>query len=139
MKTTIDFSGLKTYVWHEYVVRFFFGGFVTAAAAVIAKEFGPVIGGLFLAFPAIFPAGASLIENHEKKRKEKKGLHGIRRARSAVALDAAGAGMGSAGLLIFALIGWKLLVHHSAPGVIALATLGWALVSLSFWMIWKAN
>ena len=26
----------------------------------------PVIGGLFLAFPAIFPASASLIEAHEK-------------------------------------------------------------------------
>jgi hypothetical protein len=41
---------------HEFAVRFLFGGFCTVAAGLIAKRFGPSIGGLFLAFPAIFPA-----------------------------------------------------------------------------------
>jgi hypothetical protein len=31
---------------------------------LIAARFGPVVGGLFLAFPAIFPASATLIEKH---------------------------------------------------------------------------
>ena len=38
---------------------FFFGGLITAVAGVIAQRFGPIIGGLFLAFPAIFPASAT--------------------------------------------------------------------------------
>jgi len=34
------------------------------------------IGGLFLAFPAILPASATLIERHEKEKKESLRLHG---------------------------------------------------------------
>ena len=45
-------------------------GLITAVAGIIAKQFGPGIGGLFLAFPAIFPASATLIEKHEKQKKE---------------------------------------------------------------------
>ena len=45
--------------WSEYVTRFIFGGLVTLLAGVIADHYGPNIGGLFLAFPAIFPASSS--------------------------------------------------------------------------------
>jgi FAD dependent oxidoreductase/Protein of unknown function (DUF3147) len=48
--------------WHEYLIRFVLGGLVTAATGAIASEFGPETGGLFLAFPAIFCASATLIE-----------------------------------------------------------------------------
>ena len=41
----------------------------------------PVVGGLFLAFPAIFPASATLIEKHGRERKEKAGLAGARRCK----------------------------------------------------------
>jgi hypothetical protein len=37
--------------------------------------FGPSIGGLFLAFPAL-PASATLIEKHEKHKKEENGVEG---------------------------------------------------------------
>jgi hypothetical protein len=50
-----------------------------------------VFGGLFLAFPAIFPASATLIEQHERRRKQGTGGHGTLRGRRAAALDAAGA------------------------------------------------
>ena len=50
-----DWSILRTTKWNDYAVRFFLGGTITVVAGLIAKEFGPVIGGLFLAFPAIFP------------------------------------------------------------------------------------
>ena len=46
------------------------GGVMTVVAGLIAARFGPVIGGLFLAFPAIFPATATLIEKHVLERKE---------------------------------------------------------------------
>jgi hypothetical protein len=43
-----------------------------------------------LAFPSIFPASATLIEKHEKEKKEKKGLQETQRGRKAVSIDAAG-------------------------------------------------
>jgi hypothetical protein len=54
---------------HEYLVCFVFGGLCTAIAGLVAKSYGPRIGGLSLAFPAIFPASATIIEDHEKRRK----------------------------------------------------------------------
>jgi hypothetical protein len=74
MHIQVDPSALRQTKWHEYAVRFLVGGLITAAAGVIAKKFGPTVGGLFLAFPAIFPAGATLIEKHEEQKKEKKGI-----------------------------------------------------------------
>jgi hypothetical protein len=40
----------------QYALRFLFGGIVTAVAGLVAQHFGPVVAGLLLAFPAIFPA-----------------------------------------------------------------------------------
>jgi len=62
---------------------------------MIAKKFGPEVGGLFLAFPAIFPATATLLEKHEKQKKQRKGLNGTKRGRLAAGVDAAGAAMGA--------------------------------------------
>ena len=45
---------------------------------MIARKFGPLMGGLFLAFPAIFPAGATLIKKHEKEKKDRAGCRGRR-------------------------------------------------------------
>jgi hypothetical protein len=122
---------------HEVLVRFVLGGIITAFAGIIAQRFGPILAGLFLAFPAIFPASASLVEKHERKQKEEKGLHGARRGRQAASADAAGASIGSIGLLVFACAVWQLLPSHSAVGVITLATLAWALVSVAGWQIRK--
>jgi len=62
MKIHIDTSALNGTRWHEYALRFLAGGVITAVTGIIAKKFGPGVGGLFLAFPAIFPASATLIE-----------------------------------------------------------------------------
>ncbi len=61
MSIQTNFASLKTTKPREYAIRFLFGGLVTAATGVVAKKFGPVVAGLFLAFPAIFPASATLI------------------------------------------------------------------------------
>src|SRR5258708_31240326 len=66
-------DGLRESRWYEYIGRFVFGGAVTALTGIIAKHFGPEIGGLFLAFPAIFPATATLIEKHEQRKKAEAG------------------------------------------------------------------
>jgi hypothetical protein len=49
-------ASVKHIALHEWAVRFLFGGAVCVAAGLIARRFGPGVGGLFLAFPAIFPA-----------------------------------------------------------------------------------
>ena len=106
-------------------------------AGLIAKEFGPVIGGLFLAFPAIFPASATMIEKHEQEKKQKKGVQGVRRGRQAATVGAAGAAIGSIGLLVFSLLVSKLLSDGREWGVLVLATVAWLAVSLSLWLVRK--
>lgn len=109
------------------------GGLITAATGMIARKFGPVVGGLFLAFPAIFPASATLIEKHEREKKERKGLNGNQRGRDAAALEAAGSAMGSLGLFVFGVLLWTLLPGHQPWLVLAGATLAWGLASIAIW------
>jgi hypothetical protein len=135
MTIKIDLSGLTGTKWHEYAVRFVAGGIVTVLAGVIARKWGPGIGGLFLAFPAIFPASASLIEKHERQRKQEKGLHGEQRGTEVAAIDALGAAMGSIGLMAFAGVCWWVLPKYSAPWALGGATIAWLLVSFSIWTI----
>ena len=133
MKVHAYFSALRRTKWYEHAVRFLFGGIVTAITGMIAKKFGPQVGGLFLAFPAIFPATATLLEKHEKQKKERKGLNGTKRGRLVAGVDAAGAAMGAGGLIVFALIVWKLLPGRSGSMVLAGATLAWVIVAVSIW------
>jgi hypothetical protein len=135
MRIGLNPSALTKTKWHDYAVRFLFGGSVTVVAGLIVKKFGPSIGGLFLAFPAIFPASATLIEKHEIQKKQAVGLVGRARGRKAVAVDAAGASMGSVGLLGFAFLTWLLLPNNPAPLVLGGATIAWLLLSASLWKI----
>jgi len=132
-----DASGLRQTRWYEYAVRFLFGGLVTVAAGIIAQRFGPAVGGLFLAFPAIFPASASLIEKHERQKKERAGVAGSKRARKVAAVDAAGAALGTLGLGGFALIAWKYLAILPLWLVLILATVVWAAAALAAWLVRK--
>src|SRR5579862_270622 len=98
MTIKIDSSGLKRTKWHEYALRFFAGGLITVVAGLVARRWGANVGGLFLAFPAIFPASATLLEKHQRERKQSRGLHGENRGMDVAAVDAVGAAMGSCGL-----------------------------------------
>ena len=128
-------SSLKDIKAHEYAVRFLFGGLATVAAGLIARKFGPFIGGLFLAFPAIFPASASLIESHEKKRKAKVGSDGRNRGRMAASLDAQGASLGCIGLMAFAFVLWRWLEGHNAWLLISIATMVWLVTAYGLWAV----
>jgi uncharacterized protein DUF3147 len=136
---SVSTSAMQRARWWEYVLRFVLGGLVTAGAGAIAQKFGPIIGGVFLAFPAILAASTTLVEKHERERKERKGLGGKYRGKHAAGADAAGAAMGSFGLIAFAVLTWKLLPSYSAWLVIFMATLLWALVSTTVWILWKRN
>jgi hypothetical protein len=139
MRVEANFSSLKQTNFREHLVRFVLGGAVTVAAGLIARRWGPVIGGLFLAFPAIFPAGATLIEQHEVKRKREMGLDGRRRGREAAALDALGAGFGAVGLAAFAVVLWRFLPRHSSWGTLGLAVVAWMVTSGMLWVLRKQS
>lgn len=131
----VDLSALREAKWYEFVLRFFFGGIICVLAGVIAKKYGPGVGGLFLAFPAIFPASATLMENEEREKKERVGLHGTIRGRNAAGVDAAGAAMGSIGMMAFAALVWQLLPGHSSPLVLLGTTAVWLAVSVGVWRL----
>jgi uncharacterized protein DUF3147 len=131
-------SALKESRWYEFVARFVLGGLATCFAGLMANAYGPAVGGLFLAFPAVFCAGATMIETHERRRKREKGMKGDRRGREAAALDAAGAGWGSAGLLVFALIISMGPIGGSFGITLATASVGWAVVAVLMWRLRKA-
>ena len=132
MTIKIKFSSLRTTRGYEYLLRFGLGGLVTMSTGVIAQTYGPEVGGLFLSFPAIFCASATLVEKHERERKEKAGLVGTNRAKDAAALDAAGASLGAVGLLGFGLVAWGLGLHQPWR-VLGLALGLWTLISILLW------
>jgi MFS family permease len=134
MIVQFKFSALRQTNWSEYLVRFVLGGAMTVIAGLIAAHFGPVIGGLFLAFPAIFPASATLIEKHARERKQKAGLPGTRRGKEAAALDAAGAALGSFGLAAFGLVIWLMIVASPAWALV-LAAAAWLAVAILAWQV----
>jgi hypothetical protein len=133
----VDSSGLRQSHWYEYLIRFAFGGAVTALAGIIAKRFGPGIGGLFLAFPAILSASATLIEKHEKQKRERAGKNGVVRAKLAAGVDAIGASMGALGLAMFALVVWQWLPNSGMGMVLAAATVAWFITAIFVWKIRK--
>jgi hypothetical protein len=139
MRVEANFSSLKRTNFREHLVRFVLGGAVTVAAGLIARRWGPVIGGLFLAFPAIFPAGATLIEQHEVKRKREMGRDGRRRGREAAALDALGAAFGAVGLAAFAVVSWRFLPGHSSWETLGLAAMAWMVTSGLLWVLRKRS
>jgi Protein of unknown function (DUF3147) len=138
MIISVDLSGLRKTKWHEYAVRFVFGGLTTVGAGLIAHRFGPEVGGLFLAFPAIFPASATLVEKHERQKKKHAGLEGTRRGREASALDAVGAALGSIALIAFAAIVWGFLESNPPAIVLAGAATLWLGIAATSWGIRRA-
>jgi hypothetical protein len=135
MVVTVKWSALKTVGWHEYALRFVLGGLATVATGLIASAWGPATGGLFLAFPAIFCASATLIEKHERQRKQRAGLSGARRGQEAAALDSSGAALGSFGLLAFAAVMWTVLPGAGTAWAFAGAIAAWLFVSVSLWWV----
>ncbi len=128
-----DVSALRRTKWYEYGIRFVVGGLITATAGAVSSTWGPVVGGLFLAFPAIFPAAATLIATHEREKKQAKGLRGQRRGTVAAAVESEGAVMGSVGLAVFALLCWQILPRYSPVVVLLAATLAWMAASAATW------
>jgi Protein of unknown function (DUF3147) len=119
MTPRLELDGLAKTKPRECIVRFLFGGAVTAGTGLVAHHFGPELGGLFLAFPAILPASLTLVKQHDGRRQ-------------AVA-DACGARLGSIGLAAFALVVWSTATTWNGALVLTVATLAWVVVSIAAW------
>lgn len=128
---------LRRTKWYQFAVRLIFGGAITAIAGIIAKRYGPAVGGLFLAFPAIFPAAATLSQSLENEKKQEHGLTGQQRGILAAGVQAHGAALGSIGLAAFAAIFWWFAPHMSLALLLPLAVLVWAGISVGAWFFSK--
>ena len=82
MIVKVNLSALKNTRGYEYALRFVLGGSATVFTGEITAGLWPTTGGLFLAFPAIFCASVTLVEKHERERKQKVGGRGTRRGRT---------------------------------------------------------
>jgi hypothetical protein len=107
--------------WREYALRFAFGGIITAAVALVGTAFGPVIAGLFLAFPAILPASLTLISRHHSHEDASRA--------------AKGAAAGSVGLIGFGAVVWALAPRLAGIATLALALGAWLLIGLGLWWL----
>jgi hypothetical protein len=134
-KISMNPSSLTRTKWHKYLSRFIFGGTVTVAASLIDRHWGPVVGGLFLAFPGIFPPGASLVESHAEEHKRQAGMRGAERGRQEASLEAAGASMGAAGLTAFGAVVWWGATRYSLWLVLPCALTAWAAVAWTLWCL----
>lgn len=139
VKILINLAVLRQVKWYEHFTRFLLGGLISVVAGLIAKAFGPTVGGLFLAFPAIFPASATLLDKHEREKKQKVGIPVTIRGRLAVGLDARGAAMGSLALAAFAWVIWKMLPHANPPGVLGAAFALWIALAIAIWRVRKLH
>lgn len=120
LTTSARLSRARRTTTREYLVRFAFGGLVTVGAGLVGQRWGPVAGGLFLAFPSILPASLTLVARHA-------------RLPAAAGADAFGASVGSLGLVGFGALLWALAATLPAWLVLPLAALVWLAVAVGSW------
>lgn len=120
MMPELDVGDVRKTAWWEHVLRFFFGGLVTVGAGLVAHHWGPVVGGLFLAFPSILPASLTLVKEHD--------------GRSRAVDDAHGACLGAIALAAFAFVVWA-LARAVGAAALGIAGAAWLAVAFSGWWI----
>jgi uncharacterized membrane protein (GlpM family) len=105
----------------ELAVRFAFGAGISAIAAAVSLAFGPRVGGMFLAFPAILPATLTLIQQKESKRDAEH--------------DDEGAVLGAVALIAFGLAVYELLPNHSGWLSLAGASAAWLVAAVALYAV----
>lgn len=116
-----DLTKLGRSSWKDYAIRFVFGGTITALTGVIAHAWGPTVGGLFLAFPAILPASITLVQDHDGKQQ--------------AGVDALGAAFGTIGLIVFGLVIWFAASRGAAWIDLLAASALWLVTSVAIWYV----
>ncbi len=121
MRPRFHAAGAKEPKWWEYALRFVFGGVVSAAIGLVSHAWGPVVAGLFLGFPSIFPASITLVKQHDGRAK--------------AVDDARGARLGSLGLVAFGVVVCAAAQEWPPAVTLAAATVAWTMVDLGAWAI----
>ena len=103
----------------DLLIRFVAGGVTSVAAGVISLVFGPRIGGIFLAFPAILGASLTLIEGQEDSEEARE--------------DGRGAIAGACGLTVFAIVAALTFGHLNGAIALLLAFVGWAITAFGLY------
>ncbi len=101
--------------------RFLAGALTSVVAGLLTIAFGPRIGGVMLAFPAILAASLTLIEEQEDSAEARE--------------DARGAVAGGAAMGAFAAVAAVLFGHFNAAVTLALATLAWLAAAFLLYLI----
>ncbi|HEY0492271.1 MAG TPA: DUF3147 family protein [Candidatus Dormibacteraeota bacterium] len=121
----VDLGKLREARAADYAIRFAFGAAISIVAGLASLAFGPRVGGLFLAFPAILPATLTLLEKKEGKTK--------------ACADASGGVIGAFGLAAFAVVA-ALLLRTASPALALLAALlVWILVAVGLYFAFRAT
>ena len=111
-----DLRGIRP---RDYLLRFTLGAAISVIAGLLGNAVNARFGGAFLAFPSILPASLTLIQKEE----------GTRRADR----NATGAILGSAGLLVFAIVGEAALGHTQPFAALLLALACWILTAVALY------
>lgn len=120
-KPELMLEGIKKPAAWEYILRFMFGGVVTVCTGLVAKRYGPAVGGMFLAFPAILPASLTLMKRHD--------------GRACATDDARGARLGALALAGFAAVVAGTAEHWPPVLSLAAATAVWLALAVTLWSI----
>ncbi|TMD28776.1 MAG: DUF3147 family protein [Chloroflexi bacterium] len=99
----------------KYAVRFAFGAGISLVAALIGMKFGPVVGGIFLGFPAVLPASLTLIEKREGKEE--------------ASIDSLGAVLGSVAMVAYAAIVVLTVARWGVVLSLSAALLAWLAIA----------
>jgi hypothetical protein len=105
----------------DYLVRFAFGAAISLAAGLIGMKFGPLVGGVFLGFPAILPASLTLIEKKSGKDQ--------------AAIDSEGAILGAIALVAFAFVVALTVASWGVVTTLLVALLAWLGVAIGLYAL----
>jgi hypothetical protein len=115
-----DVPALLKPKWGALGVRFLFGALIALAAGLVGMRFGPNIGGLFLAFPAVLPAALTILEKDSGK--------------TAAEIDSLGAILGSFAMIAFAFAATITIVPLGGPPAVVAAWAVWLAVAVALFV-----
>ena len=105
----------------EYLIRFAFGAAISLAAGLVGLKFGPLVGGIFLGFPAILPASLTLIEKQA--------------GRDQAAIDSEGAILGAVALVAFAFLVALTVTSWGVVTTLLVALVVWLTVAIALYAL----
>ena len=120
---SLHMGNLRDVRRRDLAFRFLAGALTSLVAGVLTILFGPRVGGVMLAFPAILAASLTLIEEQEDSHEARE--------------DARGAIMGGLALAVFAAVCALAFTRWDGAVVLAVATVAWVLTAvLGYFLAW---